>query len=209
MQRFKRPLVMVTALALVAALGSTAAFAAPGKGRFGARAGHGGLGPFMAGGFGGFAGPGLGVLGGGGFWAAPAWAARVWVAWSSAAREGRSRGAVRGSSPLDVLTPAASFLGISVSTLAADLKGGKTLAQEATAKGKTASALIDAIVASEKTVLDAENSAGWITDAQETSMLSRHQGRDHEARQRGPARAADEEARAARDGRDLSRHDGL
>jgi hypothetical protein len=72
----------------------------------------------------------------------------------------------------DVLTPAADYLGISVSTLASDLKGGKTLAQEATAKGKTASGLVDAIVAAEKKVFDAENSAGWITDAQETNLLA-------------------------------------
>ena len=72
----------------------------------------------------------------------------------------------------DVLTPAADYLGVSVSTLASDLKGGKTLAQEATAKGKTASGLIDAIVAAEKKVLDADNAAGWITDAQETNLLS-------------------------------------
>ena len=38
----------------------------------------------------------------------------------------------------DALTPAAAFLNISVSTLTTDLAGGKTLAQEATAKGKTA-----------------------------------------------------------------------
>ena len=47
----------------------------------------------------------------------------------------------------DVLTPAAAFLSISVSTLASDLNGGKTLAQEATAKSKTAADLITAIVA--------------------------------------------------------------
>ena len=72
----------------------------------------------------------------------------------------------------DVLTPAADYLGVSLSTLQSDLKGGKTLAQEATAKGKTASGLIDAIVAAEKKVLDSENAAGWITDAQETNLLS-------------------------------------
>ena len=71
-----------------------------------------------------------------------------------------------------VLTPAADYLGVSVSTLQSDLKGGKTLAQEATAKGKTASGLVDAIVAAEKKVLDAENGAGWITDAQETNLLA-------------------------------------
>ncbi len=168
---------MVTALALVAALGSSAAFAAPGKGRFGARAaGHPGFGPLMVRGFGGFGGPGLGALGGpagggpgmGGFIIGG-------PGMDGPGMRGPGMGGPGGGAGIlstDVLTPAAAFLGISVSTLAADLKGGKTLAEEATAKGKTASALIDAIVASEKTVLDAENSAGWITDAQETSMLS-------------------------------------
>src|SRR5436190_11362094 len=72
----------------------------------------------------------------------------------------------------DVLTPAAGYLTIPLATLQSDLKGGKTLAQEATAKGKTASGLIDAIVAAEKKVLDAQNGAGWITDAQETNLLA-------------------------------------
>jgi hypothetical protein len=73
---------------------------------------------------------------------------------------------------VDVLTPAASYLGISLSDLQSDLKGGKTLAQEATAKGKTAAGLIDAIVAAEKKVLDSQNAAGWLTDAQETAVLA-------------------------------------
>jgi hypothetical protein len=73
----------------------------------------------------------------------------------------------------DVLTPAAGYLGSSASDLANDLKSGKTLAQEATAKGKTASGLIDAIVAAEKKVFDAEVSAGWLTDTQETNVLAR------------------------------------
>ena len=72
----------------------------------------------------------------------------------------------------DVLTPAAAFLNISVSTLAADLNGGKTLAQEATAKSKTAADLITAIVAAQKTNLDNEKAAGWITADQETSLLA-------------------------------------
>ena len=77
----------------------------------------------------------------------------------------------------DVLTPAAAFLDISVSTLASDLNGGKTLAQEATAKGKTAADLITAIVAAQKTNLDNEKAAGWITADQETSLLDAlHQG---------------------------------
>jgi hypothetical protein len=73
----------------------------------------------------------------------------------------------------DVLTPAADYLGISLATLQSDLKGGKTLAQEATAKGKTASGLVDAIVAAEQKVLDSQKAAGWLTDAQETAVLAR------------------------------------
>jgi hypothetical protein len=72
----------------------------------------------------------------------------------------------------DTLTPAADYLGVSLSTLQTDLKGGKTLAQEATAKGKTANGVIDAIVAAEQKVLDAQNAAGWLTDAQETNLLA-------------------------------------
>jgi hypothetical protein len=72
----------------------------------------------------------------------------------------------------DVLTPAAQFLGISVTTLTGDLNGGKTLAQEATAKGKTADDLINAIVGAQKTNLDNEKAAGWITADQETAILT-------------------------------------
>jgi hypothetical protein len=74
---------------------------------------------------------------------------------------------------IDILTPAAGYLGISVADLQSDLKSGKTLAQEATAKGKTASGLVDAIVAAEKKVLDADKAAGWLTDEQETALLAR------------------------------------
>jgi hypothetical protein len=117
------------------------------QGPFGPFGGHGPrFGPGMPGGPGLFGGPGL--------------------------RGGRPGGgpALVGA---DVLTPAADYLGVSLSTLQSDLKGGKTLAQEATAKNKTASGLIDAIVAAEKKVLDAQNAAGWLTDAQETAVLAR------------------------------------
>jgi hypothetical protein len=153
-----RRLSVGTAFLLLAALTATSAFAASSNRRhFQQRAGGpfgitGGPGFLMRGGPGGGPGGfgfGIGIDGPGG-----------------------PRGGGAGILGADVLTPAASFLGVSLSTLQADLKGGKTLAQEATAKGKTAAALIDAIVASEKTVLDAENAAGWLTDAQETSVLS-------------------------------------
>jgi hypothetical protein len=82
------------------------------------------------------------------------------------------RGGAGGLLAADVLTPAASYLDISVSTLTSHLKSGKTLAQEATANGKTASGLVDAIVAAETKVLDAEKDAGWLTDSQETNLIS-------------------------------------
>jgi len=148
-----RRLSVGTAVVAVAAAAATSAFAASSNrgGHFGPRAGFGpGFGFGIRGGFGpGFGGPGF--FGGG---------------------PGGPHGGPGGLLAADVLTPAASYLGVSASDLASDLKSGKTLAQEATAKGKTASGLIDAIVAAEKKVLDADNAAGWLTDAQETNVLS-------------------------------------
>jgi len=167
-QTLKRPSFVVAAIALVAALVAGTALAAPGHGRFGNRAAGGGFGPsfFAQGGgqgaFGGFfGGPGFAFGGPGpgkfGFGHGPG-----------------GPGGPGGASIVqaDVLTPAASFLGMTVSALAVDLKAGKTLAQEATAKGKTADDLVGAIVAAQQKVLDSQNAAGWITDAQETALLA-------------------------------------
>ena len=136
-----------TVVVALAAAAATSAFAAST-----ARGHHFGLRGFGIMGGPGFGGPGFGGPGFG----------------------GPGFGGPRGGGILaaDVLTPAADYLGVSVSTLQSDLKGGKTLAQEATAKSKTASGLVDAIMAAEKKVLDAENGAGWITDAQETNLLA-------------------------------------
>ena len=71
----------------------------------------------------------------------------------------------------DVLTPAASFLSIPVATVESDLAGGKTLAQEAATKGKSAADLTTALVAAEKVILDGDKAAGWITIDQETATL--------------------------------------
>jgi hypothetical protein len=161
MQRtFIRQLLVGTAFVLVAAVAATSAFSASSNRRhFAGRAGGGmmgGPGFWMMG------GPGLGMRGGfGGPMGAFGFAG-----------PGGPRGGGAGILGADVLTPAAAFLNVSLSTLEADLKGGKTLAQEATAKNKTAAGLIDALVAFEKTVLDAQNAAGWLTDAQETSVLA-------------------------------------
>ena len=84
----------------------------------------------------------------------------------------RGGGGPAGVLAADVLTPAASFLGITPSTLQADLKSGKTLADEATANGKTVDGLVTALTADAKTKLDAAVTAGTITAAQEQTILS-------------------------------------
>jgi hypothetical protein len=129
----------------VAAAGSAFAASTNRGGHFGVRGGP-GFGP----------GFGFGLRGGGpGFGLGPG-----------------ARGGGGGLLATDLLTPAASYLGISLSDLQNDLKSGKSLSQEATAKGKTASGLVDALVAAEKKVLDSYVAAGWLTDAQETNQLS-------------------------------------
>ena len=147
-------------VALAAAMGVAALAASSNRGhQFGPRGGltiH-GFGPGFAFGFGFPGGPGLGVRVGGG-----------------------------GVTYADVLTPAADYLNVSLSTLQSDLKGGKTLAQEATAKNKTASGLIDAIVAAETKVLDAQKAAGWLTDAQETALLDNFKDQVTELVNNGP-----------------------
>ena len=70
------------------------------------------------------------------------------------------------------LKTAADYLGMSVSDLVADLKAGKTLAQEATAKGKTVDGLVQAMLAPLRTELDKRVTAGDITAAQETTIVN-------------------------------------
>ena len=66
----------------------------------------------------------------------------------------------------------ATYLGITVSALQSDLKGGQTLEQVATAQGKTVAGLEAAILADAKSHLDAAVTAGKLTSAQETTMLA-------------------------------------
>jgi hypothetical protein len=66
----------------------------------------------------------------------------------------------------------ASYLGLTAAELGTQLQSGKTLAQVATAQGKSVSGLEDAIVADATTHLDAGVAAGKLTAAQEASMLA-------------------------------------
>jgi hypothetical protein len=69
------------------------------------------------------------------------------------------------------LDGAAAYIGITEAQLRTELEGGKSLAQVATAHGKSVDGLIGALVAAAKDKLDQAVSAGRLTKAQETEML--------------------------------------
>jgi polyhydroxyalkanoate synthesis regulator phasin len=70
------------------------------------------------------------------------------------------------------LDAAAAYLGLTEAELQAQLEAGKTLAQVATAQGKSVDGLVDALVASAKKHLDDAVAAGRLTQAQEAQVLS-------------------------------------
>jgi hypothetical protein len=94
------------------------------------------------------------------------------------------------------LGAAAHYLGLSVPQLFDQLSSGKSLAQVASSKGKSASGLENAIISDERARLDKARAAGRITASQEQQILSRLQahvkelvtrtGGFHQFRQRLP-----------------------
>jgi hypothetical protein len=76
-----------------------------------------------------------------------------------------------GHGPFD-LSAVTGYLGIAAADLRTQLQAGNSLADVATAQGKSVSGLEDAIVASAKTHLDSEVSAGTLTATQESTILS-------------------------------------
>src|SRR5436190_269227 len=66
----------------------------------------------------------------------------------------------------------ASYLGLTSGELRTQLQSGKTLAQIATAQGKTVAGLEAAIVADAKSHLDQAVTDGKLTSAQEATMLA-------------------------------------
>jgi hypothetical protein len=76
-----------------------------------------------------------------------------------------------GHGPFDI-SAVTGYLGITAADLRTQLQTGKTLADVATAQGKSVSGLEDAIVTSAKTHLDAEVTAGKLTTDQESTILS-------------------------------------
>jgi hypothetical protein len=69
------------------------------------------------------------------------------------------------------LSTIATYLGITQAQLRTELASGKSLAQIATAHGKDASGLVDAIVKAETAKLDQAVKAGKLTQAQETQIV--------------------------------------
>ena len=67
---------------------------------------------------------------------------------------------------------AADFLGVTEAELRSSLEDGDTLAEIATANGKTAAGLVDALVAAAKADLAEKVAAGRLTDAQRDAIVA-------------------------------------
>jgi hypothetical protein len=77
-----------------------------------------------------------------------------------------------GKPPLgDAIAAAADYVGLSVDQLAQQLKGGKSLADVATAQGKSVDGLEQALIDSARSDLDKSVAAGDMTAAQEQQVL--------------------------------------
>jgi hypothetical protein len=70
------------------------------------------------------------------------------------------------------LDAAATYLGLTETQIRTQLGSGKTLAQIATAQGKTVDGLVQALYDAQKQELDAAVSAGRLTQGQEDSILT-------------------------------------
>jgi hypothetical protein len=162
----KRGLLVGSVVAVVAALIGSSALAARGHGhvKFGMRGNGGG---FVFGGPGAmFGGPGFGGPGMGG----PAFGGpggKFGIGHGPGMRGGPGGALLAG----EVLKTAATYLQMPLADLQAALKGGKTLAQVATDKGKTAAGLVDALTDAAKANLDAAVAAGWLTQKQADAVL--------------------------------------
>lgn len=79
----------------------------------------------------------------------------------------------KGKAPAVVMKAAASYVGLSPKELAANLQSGKSLAQIATAQGKSVEGLKAAILVAFKAQLDKAVAANKLTATQAQSMLAR------------------------------------
>ena len=81
------------------------------------------------------------------------------------------RAALRGQGDGTPLQPVASLLGISVAQIQTDLKNGQTLAQIASAQGKSASDVDDALMADVQSRLSTAVQSGQLTQTQAQGIL--------------------------------------
>jgi hypothetical protein len=88
---------------------------------------------------------------------------------------GVAAGAKRHHVPGVLLKAAAQYLQLDRPALAHDIRSGQTLAQIATARGKSVSGLEAAMVAAVRTKLDAAVASGRLTGAREQAILQRTQ----------------------------------
>ena len=91
---------------------------------------------------------------------------------SRAPLPGRLRGAERLLRRLNLIQDAATAIGVSEQTLQSDLQSGKTVAQVATANGKTAQDVITALVGDETTAIDNLVSSGKLTSSQASKITA-------------------------------------
>lgn len=99
----------------------------------------------------------------------PDWAPRIGVHAGTAAGNGAGYGLRLGEVVMDT---AADYLGMSETDLMAARHDGSSLAQIATAQGKTVAGLQQALVAAVQTNLDAKVAAGTLTEAQAAQVLA-------------------------------------
>jgi hypothetical protein len=90
----------------------------------------------------------------------------------SRATNGTSTRVSTGDAYLGPLAAAATYLGLTANELRTRLHAGKSLADVATAQGKSVSGLEDALLANLKTDLDADVAAGRVTSERETEILA-------------------------------------
>ena len=174
LQAMKRGLLVGGVVAVVAALLGASALAARGHGhaQFGVRAANDSGGPFgMFGDGGGFGVRGFGPGMGGPMFGGPGMRGGPFGMHGGPGMPGMRGGAGGGLLASEVLKTAATYLGMSQADLATALKGGKTLADVAKDKGKTADGLIKALTDAAKANLDAAVTAGWITQKQADAVL--------------------------------------
>jgi hypothetical protein len=81
------------------------------------------------------------------------------------------RGGMHGGILGPSISAAAKYLGLTEAQIRTQLQSGKTLADIATAQGKTAAGLVDALVAAETAQLDKAVQSGHLTAAQEQQIL--------------------------------------